>query len=75
MNDFHDIAAFVASQRDRMGELVRDQFGASIIADVIEPLLSETHGLASLSEETESAIQAAGCVIAEARSLGGLETT
>ena len=74
MNEFYDIAAFVVSERDRMGEVVRDQFGASIIVDVFEPLLSEAHGLASLSEEAESAIHAADCVISEARSLGGAET-
>ena len=72
MNDFIEITALLASERDRMRELVRDQFGASIVADIFEPLLSEAHGLTSLREKAESAIHAADGVIAEARSLGGL---
>ena len=74
MNDFQDIAALLTSTRDRMGENVRDRFGNSFIADVIDPILSEANGLASLREEVESSMNAADRVIAEARSFGGIES-
>jgi len=74
MNDFQDIAAFLTSARDRMGEIVRDRFGDSFIADVFDPMLSEANGLASLAEEVESAMNATDRVIAEARSFGKLES-
>ena len=57
-----------------MGEVVRDGFGSSFIADVFEPMLSEAHGLVSLDGEVESSMNAADCVIAEARSFGELES-
>jgi hypothetical protein len=74
MSEFLEIAAALAAARDRLHETVCDQFGASLEADVLEVLLAEAHGLASLGEAADSALQAADSVLAEARSLGGLET-
>ncbi len=55
-----------------MEELVKDQFGASIISEVFDPLLSEACGVASLAEEAESAVHVVSQAIEEARSIGGL---
>lgn len=74
MNEFQDIAAFLASARDRMDETIRDGFGSSFIADVFEPLLSDVNGLASLGDEAEDSLNAVDRVIAEARSFGELES-
>ena len=74
MNDFQDIAALLKSTRDRVGEIVRDRFGDSFIAEVFDPMLSEVNGLASLGEEVELSMAAADRVIAEARSFGELES-
>ena len=57
-----------------MGEIVRDHFSDSLIADVLDPMLSEANGLALVREEVESLHERADRVIAEARSFGELES-
>jgi hypothetical protein len=73
MNEFHEIAAVVVSEGNRMQEMVQDQFGASIVAEVFEPLTVEAQSLASVSEEVETSFLAVDQIVEEARALGGIE--
>lgn len=73
MNDFLEIAASLAAARDRLRELVTDEFGGAVAAEVFEPLLSEAHGLAALDDEAGAAARAADRLLEEARALGGLD--
>jgi hypothetical protein len=75
MSDFTDISSFVASQRDRFQEMVRDQFGASIIEDVFEPILGESKTLDSLNENIAKTSFETDQIIAEARGLGGIQSS
>jgi hypothetical protein len=74
MSDFTDISAFVTSQRDRFQEMVCDQFGASIIEDVFEPILGESKTLDSLNERIAKTSFETDQIIAEARGLGGIRS-
>ena len=73
MNEFHEIAADVVSEGHRVQEMVQDQFGASIIAEIFEPLTADAQTLASGSEEVETSLVAVDQIVEEARSLGGIE--
>ena len=47
---FDDIFNATCRQMDLFGEMARDEFGRSIVADVFEPLLREIDGLRQMNE-------------------------
>lgn len=71
MTGFTDTLSMVTIGRDRLTERVQDAFGASLVAEVFDPMIFQSSGLLALAEEAEETMQQIDEILDEARSIGG----
>jgi len=66
---FDDVLGMARQCAETFRDDVRDAFGASIMADVLEPICHEIGFLSSFHEEFQSRSATVGLILQEARSL------
>ena len=53
---FDEIFAGLSHLQNELSEAVQDQFGMSIIRDILEPIRTETHSLVLMHEQVERSL-------------------
>lgn len=66
---FGDIQGFLASEKSRFNEKVRDDFGKSIDETVFESSINTVHQLEQAYSEAENTMAQVQSMLAEARSM------
>ena len=66
---FEEGHGMLENAMNQFSQSVRDGFGASIINEVFEPMITETESLIRMSEDAKRSIYMVDSLLAEARSI------
>jgi len=66
---FEEGHGMLANAMNQFSQSVRDEFGASIINEVFEPMITESESLIRMSEEAKRSIYMVDSLLTEARSI------
>jgi hypothetical protein len=69
---FEDVSSLAASQMGMFSDLVRDEFGQSILTDVFEPILQDISCLQELDEYYQKRVMEIDQLTDELRSIGSI---